>query len=113
MSPSRTAGLDFGAVLVKPSHRLGDARIPLVVFIHGLCYGFMSVFLTGYLLNLCVVVLFAALGGPHSQFPAEWNCTTSGLVKLGFAVLMGEICVLLCQAGVQGAQRGSKCREML
>lgn len=30
------------------------------------------------------------LGGPHSQFPAGWNTTTAGLVKLGFAVLMGE-----------------------
>ncbi|GAA6229689.1 acylamino-acid-releasing enzyme-like isoform X1 [Lates japonicus] len=55
------SGLDFGAVLVKPSHSLYDAKIPLVVFIHG---------------------------GPHSQFPAEWNSTTAGLAKLGFAVLM-------------------------
>ncbi|XP_070825354.1 acylamino-acid-releasing enzyme isoform X2 [Chaetodon trifascialis] len=55
------SGLDFGAVLVKPSRPLLEAKIPLVVFIHG---------------------------GPHSQFPAEWNCTTAGLVKLGFAVLM-------------------------
>ncbi|KAM9750956.1 acylamino-acid-releasing enzyme isoform 1-T3 [Menidia menidia] len=55
------AGLDFGAVLVKPAHPLCDGRVPLVVFIHG---------------------------GPHSQFPAEWNCTTAGLVQLGFAVLM-------------------------
>ncbi|XP_060930452.1 S9 family peptidase [Limanda limanda] len=55
------SGLDFGAVLVKPSHPLHEASLPLVIFIHG---------------------------GPHSQFPAEWNCTTAGLVKLGFAVLM-------------------------
>ncbi|XP_034551957.1 S9 family peptidase [Notolabrus celidotus] len=55
------SGLDFGAVLVKPSHPLKEAKIPLVVFIHG---------------------------GPHSQFPAEWNGTTAGLTKLGFAVLM-------------------------
>ncbi|XP_071331311.1 acylamino-acid-releasing enzyme isoform X2 [Trachinotus anak] len=55
------SGLDFSAVLVKPSRPLREARIPLVVFIHG---------------------------GPHSQFPAEWNCTTAGLTKLGFAVLM-------------------------
>ncbi|XP_044067566.1 S9 family peptidase isoform X2 [Siniperca chuatsi] len=55
------SGLDFGAVLVKPSCPLQEAKIPLVVFIHG---------------------------GPHSQFPAEWNCTTAGLAKLGFAVLM-------------------------
>ncbi|XP_041801281.1 S9 family peptidase [Chelmon rostratus] len=55
------SGLGFGAVLVKPSRPLLEASIPLVVFIHG---------------------------GPHSQFPAEWNCTTAGLVKLGFAVLM-------------------------
>lgn len=34
--------------------------------------------------------MFAPSGGPHSQFPAEWNCTTAGLAKLGFAVLMGE-----------------------
>uniref|UniRef100_A0AAX7T808 acylaminoacyl-peptidase n=1 Tax=Astatotilapia calliptera TaxID=8154 RepID=A0AAX7T808_ASTCA len=54
-------GLDFGAVLVKPSRPLGETRTPLVVFIHG---------------------------GPHSQFPAEWNSTTAGLAKLGFAVLM-------------------------
>ncbi|XP_004554076.2 acylamino-acid-releasing enzyme [Maylandia zebra] len=54
-------GLDFGAVLVKPSCPLGETRTPLVVFIHG---------------------------GPHSQFPAEWNSTTAGLAKLGFAVLM-------------------------
>uniref|UniRef100_A0A3P8SY59 Acylamino-acid-releasing enzyme n=1 Tax=Amphiprion percula TaxID=161767 RepID=A0A3P8SY59_AMPPE len=53
--------LDFGAVLVKPSRPLGETRTPLVVFIHG---------------------------GPHSQFPAEWNFTTAGLVKLGLAVLM-------------------------
>ncbi|XP_037540885.1 S9 family peptidase [Nematolebias whitei] len=55
------SGLDFGAVLVKPCPLLHETRTPLVVFIHG---------------------------GPHSQFPAEWNCTTAGLVKLGFAVLM-------------------------
>uniref|UniRef100_A0A3Q1CGJ9 acylaminoacyl-peptidase n=1 Tax=Amphiprion ocellaris TaxID=80972 RepID=A0A3Q1CGJ9_AMPOC len=55
------SGLDFGAVLVKPSRPLGETRTPLVVFIHG---------------------------GPHSQFPAEWNFTTAGLVKLGLAVLM-------------------------
>ncbi|XP_020560156.1 acylamino-acid-releasing enzyme isoform X1 [Oryzias latipes] len=54
-------GLDFGSVLVKPSRPFCDSRIPLVVFIHG---------------------------GPHSQFPAEWNSTTAGLVKLGCAVLM-------------------------
>ncbi|XP_070695412.1 acylamino-acid-releasing enzyme [Pempheris klunzingeri] len=55
------SGLDFGAVLVKPSRHRHEAKIPLVAFIHG---------------------------GPHSQFPAEWNCTTAGLTKLGFAVLM-------------------------
>ncbi|XP_040909937.1 S9 family peptidase isoform X2 [Toxotes jaculatrix] len=60
-SNTHYSGLDFGAVLVKPSHPLQGAKIPLVVFIHG---------------------------GPHSQFPAEWNCTTAGLAKLGFAVLM-------------------------
>ncbi|XP_029995811.1 acylamino-acid-releasing enzyme [Sphaeramia orbicularis] len=54
------SGLDFGAVLVKPVNPL-QARLPLVVFIHG---------------------------GPHSQFPAEWNSTTAGLVRLGLAVLM-------------------------
>uniref|UniRef100_A0A8C5FZX5 acylaminoacyl-peptidase n=1 Tax=Gouania willdenowi TaxID=441366 RepID=A0A8C5FZX5_GOUWI len=58
---SAYSGLDFGAVLVKPTTSLTEAKIPVVVFIHG---------------------------GPHSQFPAEWNCTTSGLVLLGFAVLM-------------------------
>ncbi|XP_035502195.2 S9 family peptidase [Scophthalmus maximus] len=55
------SALDFGAVLVKPTHPVHDASLPLVVFIHG---------------------------GPHSQFPAEWNATTAGLAKLGFAVLM-------------------------
>lgn len=54
-------GLDFGAILVKPSLSLCEKSTPLVVFIHG---------------------------GPHSQFPAEWNVTTAGLVKLGYAVLM-------------------------
>lgn len=54
-------GLDFGAILVKPSHPISEAKIPLVVFIHG---------------------------GPHSQFPAEWNTITAGLAKLGFAVLL-------------------------
>ncbi|KAM8862581.1 acylamino-acid-releasing enzyme isoform 2-T2 [Spinachia spinachia] len=54
-------GLDFGAVLVKPSPPPTEDKLPVVVFIHG---------------------------GPHSQFPAEWNCTTAGLAKLGFAVLM-------------------------
>uniref|UniRef100_H3CHL9 Acylamino-acid-releasing enzyme n=1 Tax=Tetraodon nigroviridis TaxID=99883 RepID=H3CHL9_TETNG len=54
-------GLDFGAILVKPSGSSSDGRLPLVVFVHG---------------------------GPHSQFPAEWNSTTAGLVRLGFAVLM-------------------------
>ncbi|TNM86491.1 hypothetical protein fugu_006721 [Takifugu bimaculatus] len=58
---SSPTGLDFGAILVKPSSSLSKARFPLVVFIHG---------------------------GPHSQFPAEWNSTTAGLVQLGFAVLM-------------------------
>lgn len=53
-------GLDFGSILVKP-RSVHEARTPLVVFIHG---------------------------GPHSQFPAEWNTTTAGLVRLGFAVLM-------------------------
>uniref|UniRef100_A0A3Q2YTJ2 acylaminoacyl-peptidase n=1 Tax=Hippocampus comes TaxID=109280 RepID=A0A3Q2YTJ2_HIPCM len=54
-------GLKFGAVLVKPRVPLPGAQTPLVVFIHG---------------------------GPHSQFAAEWNTTTAGLVSLGFAVLM-------------------------
>ncbi|XP_032426727.1 LOW QUALITY PROTEIN: acylamino-acid-releasing enzyme [Xiphophorus hellerii] len=57
----RYPGLDFGAILVKPSHLLCETGTPVVVFIHG---------------------------GPHSQFPAEWNSTTAGLVELGFAVLM-------------------------
>lgn len=30
-------GLDFGAVLVKPSCPLHEDKIPLVVFIHGMC----------------------------------------------------------------------------
>lgn len=55
------SGLDFSSVLVKPSRPLNEAKLPLVVFIHG---------------------------GPHSQFPAEWNCTTAGLAKLGLAVLL-------------------------
>ncbi|XP_056155412.1 S9 family peptidase [Lampris incognitus] len=55
------SGLDFGAVLVKPPCSLRGDKIPLIVFIHG---------------------------GPHSQFPAEWNTTTAGLAKLGYAVLM-------------------------
>ncbi|XP_037629446.1 S9 family peptidase isoform X1 [Sebastes umbrosus] len=55
------SGLDFGAVLVKPSRPFHEAKTPLVVFIHG---------------------------GPHSQFSAEWNSTTAGLTKLGLAVLM-------------------------
>ncbi|XP_076010063.1 LOW QUALITY PROTEIN: acylamino-acid-releasing enzyme [Genypterus blacodes] len=55
------SGLDFGAVLVKPAHSVYGPKVPLVVFIHG---------------------------GPHSQFPAEWNTTTAGLAKLGLAVLM-------------------------
>lgn len=96
-----SAGLDFGAILVKPSRYLHEAKIPLVVYIHGLC-----------LLHFCVVAvflvqngnmlkhfhfsyynfsLFAPPGGPHSQFPVEWNCTTAGLAKLGFAVLMGKM----------------------
>ncbi|XP_077371319.1 acylamino-acid-releasing enzyme isoform X2 [Festucalex cinctus] len=54
-------GLKFGAVLVKPCDPLQGAKIPLVVSIHG---------------------------GPHSQFAAEWNSTTAGLVSLGFSVLM-------------------------
>ncbi|XP_051915404.1 S9 family peptidase [Hippocampus zosterae] len=54
-------GLKFGAVLVQPCVPLPGAQTPLVVFIHG---------------------------GPHSQFAAEWNTTTAGLVSLGFAVLM-------------------------
>uniref|UniRef100_A0A1A8IM66 Acylamino-acid-releasing enzyme n=4 Tax=Nothobranchius kuhntae TaxID=321403 RepID=A0A1A8IM66_NOTKU len=58
---TRYSGLDFGAVLVKPSPLPHGTTTPLVVFIHG---------------------------GPHSQFPAEWNSTTAGLVRLGFAVLM-------------------------
>ncbi|CAJ1055463.1 S9 family peptidase [Xyrichtys novacula] len=55
------SGLDFGAVLVKPTYSHSEAKTPLVIFIHG---------------------------GPHSQFPAGWNCTAAGLTKLGFAVLM-------------------------
>lgn len=54
-------GLDFGAILVKPTRLLCETGTPLVVFIHG---------------------------GPHSQFSAEWNSTTAGLAELGFAVLM-------------------------
>lgn len=44
-----------------------------------------------------IVITVPPLGGPHSQFPAGWNTTTAGLVKLGFAVLMGEeISIFLC-----------------
>lgn len=31
----RPAGLDFGAILVKPSGSSSDGRLPLVVFVHG------------------------------------------------------------------------------
>ncbi|XP_059189205.1 S9 family peptidase [Centropristis striata] len=55
------SGLDFGAILVKPSRPRNETKTPLVVFIHG---------------------------GPHSQSPAEWNSTIAGLAKLGLAVLM-------------------------
>ncbi|KAM8829817.1 acylamino-acid-releasing enzyme isoform 3-T3 [Synchiropus picturatus] len=55
------AGLDFGAILVKPSRTVRDEKSPLVVFIHG---------------------------GPHSQAAAEWSCITAGLAALHFAVLM-------------------------
>lgn len=41
--------------------------------------------------------MFALPGGPHSQFPAGWNTTTAGLVKLGFAVLMGETTLFFSQ----------------
>ncbi|KAM6977737.1 acylamino-acid-releasing enzyme [Aplochiton taeniatus] len=54
------SGLDFSAVLVKPTSP-SVVKCPLAVYIHG---------------------------GPHSQFTAEWNITTAGLVNLGFAVLM-------------------------
>ncbi|XP_008422057.1 acylamino-acid-releasing enzyme isoform X1 [Poecilia reticulata] len=57
----RYPGLDFSSILVKPSRLFCETGTPVVVFIHG---------------------------GPHSQFPAEWNSTTAGLVELGFAVLM-------------------------
>lgn len=40
--------------------------------------------------RLFIFSSLSPLGGPHSQFPAGWNTTTAGLVKLGFAVLMGE-----------------------
>ena len=36
-----SAGLDFGAILVKPTRRLHETKIPLVVFIHGLCWLFI------------------------------------------------------------------------
>lgn len=32
-----SAGLDFGAILVKPSPFPQGVKLPLVVFIHGLC----------------------------------------------------------------------------
>lgn len=57
---AKHTGLDFGAILVKPPPQ-SKTKLPLVVFIHG---------------------------GPHSQFPAEWNVTAAGLVQLGLAVLL-------------------------
>ncbi|CAF93359.1 unnamed protein product, partial [Tetraodon nigroviridis] len=72
----RPAGLDFGAILVKPSGSSSDGRLPLVVFVHG-----------PSALAVCPLTREGARG-PHSQFPAEWNSTTAGLVRLGFAVLM-------------------------
>lgn len=57
---AKYTGLDFGAILLKPPPQI-KTRLPLVVLIHG---------------------------GPHSQFPAEWNTTAAGLVQLGLAVLM-------------------------
>uniref|UniRef100_A0AAR2JHA0 acylaminoacyl-peptidase n=1 Tax=Pygocentrus nattereri TaxID=42514 RepID=A0AAR2JHA0_PYGNA len=55
------AGLNFGAVLLKPESTSKRVKFPLVVFIHG---------------------------GPHSHFAAEWNVNAAALTKLGFAVLM-------------------------
>ncbi|XP_033826081.1 S9 family peptidase [Periophthalmus magnuspinnatus] len=57
---AKYTGLDFGAILVKLPTQ-SKTKLPLAVFIHG---------------------------GPHSQFPAEWNITTAALVQLGLAVLM-------------------------
>lgn len=50
-----SAGLDFGAVLVKPSFSLREAKRPLVVFIHGLCL----------LQFLCVAAVFLLAGWKH------------------------------------------------
>uniref|UniRef100_A0AAV2K1M0 Acylamino-acid-releasing enzyme n=1 Tax=Knipowitschia caucasica TaxID=637954 RepID=A0AAV2K1M0_KNICA len=91
---AKYTSLDFGAILVKPSSF--TTKLPLVVFIHG---------------------------GPHSQFPAEWNITTAGLVQLGLAVLMvnyrgstgfgqDSILSLIGQIGqqdVQDVQRAVQC----
>uniref|UniRef100_A0A3Q4BM22 Acylamino-acid-releasing enzyme n=1 Tax=Mola mola TaxID=94237 RepID=A0A3Q4BM22_MOLML len=52
------SGLDFGAVLVKPLRSLHKAKIPLVVFIHGLC-SLRSSFITRFKLSsftLCLCV---------------------------------------------------------
>lgn len=59
--PLYIAGLNFGAILLKPYNLPERRKSPLVVNIHG---------------------------GPHAHFAADWNATAAALTKLGFAVLM-------------------------
>lgn len=84
-----SAGLDFGAILVKPSSSSSEGQFPLVVFIHGL-WTLSARLPTQEGTRVLIFCPFVLAGGPHSQFPAEWNSTTAGLVQLGFAVLMGQ-----------------------
>ncbi|KTG31160.1 hypothetical protein cypCar_00033832 [Cyprinus carpio] len=59
--PSRPAGLDFNAILLKPKEMTAGSKLPLVVMPHG---------------------------GPHSVLVSEWILSTAVLCKMGFSVLL-------------------------
>ncbi|KAL1269143.1 hypothetical protein QQF64_031432 [Cirrhinus molitorella] len=61
-------GLDFNAILLKPTEVTTGGKLPLIVMPHG---------------------------GPHSVLVSEWYLSTAVLCKMGFSILLGELqCIL-------------------
>uniref|UniRef100_A0A8C4IRD4 acylaminoacyl-peptidase n=1 Tax=Dicentrarchus labrax TaxID=13489 RepID=A0A8C4IRD4_DICLA len=79
-----SAGLDFGAVLVKPSRLLHEAKIPLVVFIHGLHI------IKSFSISLWIFLNFGFFLPPVSLYLVNYRGST-GFGQDSILSLIGQI----------------------
>lgn len=89
--PTSTGGLDFDAILLRPSEGPAAQKPPLVVMPHGKSLPPSTCPHPGRVASPPLLPLPFA-GGPHSVFTAGWMLYPAALCRMGFAVLLGEWC---------------------